>query len=51
MDGLVRLIDRILPEYTEIWHSRNFETGIARFLDHLLARRTELLALREQSSS
>jgi hypothetical protein len=51
VDGLVRLIDRILPEYTEIWHYRNFETGIARFLDHLLARRTELLALREQSSS
>ena len=51
VDGLVRLIDRILPEYTEIWHYRNFETGISRFLDHLLARRTELLALREQSSS
>jgi len=51
VDGLVRLIDRILPEYTEIWHYRNFETGIARFLDHLLARRAELLALREQSSS
>ena len=51
VDGLVRLIDRILPEYTEIWHYRNFETGIARFLDQLLARRAELLALREQSSS
>lgn len=47
VDELVALIDRILPEYIEIWSYRNFETGIARFLDHLTARRSELLALKE----
>ncbi|NLZ89778.1 MAG: hypothetical protein GX916_09805, partial [Clostridiales bacterium] len=47
VDELVALIDRILPEHIEIWNYRNFEIGIARFLDHLIARRTELLALKE----
>ncbi|MGI6698870.1 MAG: family 20 glycosylhydrolase [Christensenellales bacterium] len=47
VDELVALIDRIIPEYIEIWNYRNFEMGIARFLDHLTARRSELLALKE----
>lgn len=46
VDSLVALIDKILPEYIEIWNYRNFEMGIARFRDHLLSRRAELLALK-----
>lgn len=42
---LVELIDRIMPEYTEIWNYRNYEMGIDRFLDHLRRRRSELAAL------
>ena len=47
VDALVELIDRILPEYIEIWNYRNFEMGIARFRDNLISRRAELLALKE----
>ena len=46
VDSLVALIDKIFPEYIEIWNYRNFEMGIARFRDHLLSRRAELLALK-----
>lgn len=45
-NGLAALIDKILPEYIEIWNYRNFEMGIARFRDYLIARRAELLALK-----
>jgi len=48
VDELVALIDRILPEYIEIWNFRNFEMGIARFRDNLISRRAELLALRDE---
>lgn len=46
VDELVGMIDRILPEYIEIWNYRNFEMGIARFRDYLISRRAELLALK-----
>ncbi len=46
VDTLVALIDKILPEYIEIWNCRNFEQGINRFLGHIYARREELLALK-----
>ena len=46
VDELVAMIDRILPEYIEIWNYRNFEMGIARFRDYLISRRAELLALK-----
>lgn len=46
VDELVAMIDKILPEYIEIWNYRNFEMGIARFRDYLISRRAELLALR-----
>ena len=39
------MIDEILPEYIEIWNYRNYEMGIERFVGHLKARRSELLAL------
>ncbi|MBR4081161.1 MAG: family 20 glycosylhydrolase [Clostridia bacterium] len=42
---LAELIDGFLPEYIEIWNLRNFEMGIARFRDHLIARSAELKAL------
>ena len=43
--ALAAMIDEILPEYTEIWNYRNYEMGIERFVNHLKARRDELLAL------
>jgi len=46
VDELVALIDKILPEHIEIWNYRNYEMGVARFLDQLKARRAELLALK-----
>ena len=48
-DDLVALIDRIMPEYIEIWNLRNYEMGIARFRDNIYARRAELLALKEKA--
>ena len=42
---LAAMIEEILPEYTEIWNYRNYEMGIERFVNHLKARREELLAL------
>ena len=45
---LAAMIDRILPEYTEIWNIRNYEMGIERFVNQLKARRDELRALKEQ---
>jgi len=47
VDALVEMIDRILPEFIELWNMRNYEMGIARFRDNLVARRAELLALKE----
>jgi len=47
VDELVALIDKILPEYIDIWNIRNYEMGIARFRDQLYARREELLALKK----
>ena len=46
VDKLVALIDKILPEYIEIWNYRNFEMGIARSEGYLTSRRAELLALK-----
>ena len=46
VDELVALIDKILPEYIEIWNYRNFEMGIARSEGYLISRRSELLALK-----
>ena len=46
VDELVALIDKILPEYIEIWNYRNFEMGIARSEGYLTSRRAELLALK-----
>ena len=43
--ALTALIDEILPEYTELWQFRNFETGIELFIDQLNKRKSELLAL------
>ncbi len=43
--ALARMIDDILPEYTEIWNYRNYEMGIERFVGQLKARKDELLAL------
>lgn len=51
VDELVALIDRILPEYIEIWNFRNFEMGIARSQGYLMSRREELLALRETAEA
>jgi len=42
---LADMIDRILPEYIDIWNIRNYEMGIERFLSQLKARRDELRAL------
>ena len=38
-------IDRILPEYEEIWCIRNYPKGAERFADQLRARQKELRAL------
>ncbi len=46
VDELVALIDRILPEYIEIWNYRNFEMGIARSQGYLTSRRQELLEMK-----
>ena len=46
VDELVALIDKILPEYIEIWNYRNFEMGIARSEGYLTSRRAELMALK-----
>ncbi|MBQ2928725.1 MAG: family 20 glycosylhydrolase [Clostridia bacterium] len=46
VDELVALIDKLLPEYIEIWNYRNFEMGIARSEGYLTSRRAELLALK-----
>jgi len=46
VDELVALIDKILPEYIELWNYRNFEMGIARSQGYLTSRREELLALK-----
>ena len=46
VDALVALIDKILPEYEELWKYRNYEMGIARSYGYLTARREELLALK-----
>ena len=43
--ALADMIDRILPEYIEIWNIRNYEMGVERFVGHLKARRDELRAL------
>ena len=44
---LISMIDHIIPEYTQIWNFRNYERGINKFLDHLMNRRAELMALIE----
>ena len=46
VDELVALIDRILPEYVDLWTASNFEMGIARSHGYLTARRAELIALK-----
>ncbi len=46
VDELVALIDRILPEYHELWLKRNYEKGVEKFPVYLEARREELLALK-----
>ena len=43
---LADMIDRILPEYTEIWNHRNYEMGIERFVSCLTARRDEMRAMK-----
>ncbi|MBO4884479.1 MAG: family 20 glycosylhydrolase [Clostridia bacterium] len=43
--GLADMIDRILPEYADLWRRRNYEKGVERFSGYLLARRDELRAL------
>jgi cysteine synthase A len=45
---LADMIDRILPEYTEIWNYRNYEMGIERFVGYLRARRDEMRALKAE---
>ncbi len=46
--ALADMIDRILPEFTDLWRRRNYEKGIERFSGCLLARRDELRALAAQ---
>ena len=46
VDELVALIDKILPEYIELWNHGNYEMGIARSQGYLTSRREELLALK-----
>lgn len=43
--ALADFIDGLLPEYTALWLSRNYEKGVERFRDCLAARRDELRAL------
>ena len=43
--ALVDMIDRLLPEYQALWRFRNYEKGVERFSDQLIARRDELRAL------
>lgn len=50
VDDIVALIDRILPEYDELFHFWNYDHGIMRFLGHLHNRRQELLALKEENA-
>ena len=51
LDPLADMIDRILPDYIELWNLRNFEMGIARFRDHLMARRDEMRAMKEAAQA
>ncbi len=46
VDELVALIDKILPEYVDLWTTSNFEMGIARSHGYLTSRRAELIALK-----
>ena len=43
--ALADMIDRILPEFTELWLARNYERGVERFADCLSDRRDELRTL------
>ena len=43
--ALADQIDRILPEFTELWLLRNYERGVERFAGYLMERRDELRAL------
>lgn len=51
LEPLADMIDRILPDYIELWNLRNFEMGIARFRDHLMARRDEMRAMKEAAQA
>lgn len=51
LEPLADMIDRILPDYIELWNLRNFEMGIARFRDHLMARRDEMRAMKEAAKA
>ncbi len=42
---LVALIDWMIPEYKQLWLVRNFEEGVQNFIEQLLRRKQELLAL------
>lgn len=43
--ALADMIDKLLPEYQALWCIRNYEKGMERFGNELLARRDELRAL------
>ncbi|MDO5326939.1 MAG: family 20 glycosylhydrolase [Clostridia bacterium] len=43
--ALADQIDRILPEFTQLWLARNYERGVERFAGYLADRRDELRAL------
>lgn len=43
--ALADMIDQLLPEYQALWRVRNYEKGVERFSNDLLARRDELRAL------
>ncbi|MCR4621192.1 MAG: beta-N-acetylhexosaminidase [Clostridiales bacterium] len=42
---LAETIDALLPEYKRLWDLRNYERGVEKFMEHLAARRDELLEL------
>ena len=46
VDDLVAMIDRILPEFIDLWNIRNYEGGSARAGGYFESRRAELLALK-----
>ena len=46
--ALADKIDRILPEFTELWIMRNYERGVEKFAGCLTDRRDELRALAAQ---